>query len=121
MKINKQLVEQKLKEAEEEQAVVITAADSEEEAADKIESEASEENVEVNPKEIVAAADKIDADTSVVDLADDTGLGVENVITRALDKCLRSAQRYQKNGIRERANILICGLPGSGKTASVYD
>ena len=120
MKINK-LVEQKLKEAEEEQAVVITAADSDKEAIDKIESEASEENVEVNPKEIVDAADKIDAGTSIVDLADDTGLGVENAITKALDRCLKSAQWYKKNGIREVANILICGLPGSGKTASVYD
>lgn len=120
MKINRQLLEQKLAEAEDSVAV-ITPNDSEKEAIDKIEAEAKAEDTKVNPEEVVDAADKIDAKAAVVDLDTDTSLGVENKITRVLDACLEAAQRFKAEGSKEVANILICGLPGSGKTASVYD
>ena len=123
MKIKK-LNESILTEAEED-VTVIKDADSGEEVLDKVEKEAEDADIKVNSVEvageIAGAADKINAENTVVDLNQDTSIGVENFITKALDDCLETAYEWKEEGIKEVANIMICGLPGSGKTASVYD
>lgn len=43
----------------------------------------------------------------------------ENRLTKVLDKALRNSQAFARLGKREGSNILITGLPGSGKTAIV--
>ncbi len=49
-------------------------------------------------------------------------IGTKNAITDALDECLELALRNRDvNHTETRANIRIIGLPGSGKTASVYE
>lgn len=125
MKIKKIITESvKLKEADETTAEVIDSNDSAAEILDKVEDAAEGTDV-VNTTEvaaeIAAASDKIEAEKTVVDLEDDTSLGVKNKITDALDMALKAALRFKKKRIPEVANIMICGLPGSGKTASVYD
>lgn len=122
MKLNKILKESLLIEADTEG--VITNADSGKEVLQKVEIEAEANDVTNSAEvaaEITGAAEKIDAQKTIIDLDQDTGLGVENKITKALDECLRSSQEFRDEGIKEVANIMICGLPGSGKTASVYD
>ena len=123
MKIKK-LNESILKEADE-KAAVINAEDSGEQVLDTIEKEAEDNNLKVNSvevaSEVAGTADKINADNTVVDFAEDTGLGVKNAITDALDDCLDLAIEWKEDGTPEVPNVMICGLPGSGKTASVYD
>ena len=70
---------------------------------------------------MVSAADQLEADKIVGDLMQDGAIGSDNVITQALDRAFTRAKKWQRKNINERANILIVGLPGSGKTASVYD
>lgn len=122
MKIKK-LNESLLKEAD--GAVVINNNDSGKEVLDKVEKEVDASNLKANPAElagdVAAAGDKINAEETVVDLDKDTGIGVKNFITDALDECLETALDWKEEGSTEVANIMICGLPGSGKTASVYD
>ena len=122
MKIKK-LNESLLKEAD--GAVVIDNNDSGKEVLDKVEKEVDASNLKTNPAElageVAAAGDKINAEETVVDLDKDTGIGVKNFITDALDECLETALDWKEEGSTEVANIMICGLPGSGKTASVYD
>lgn len=52
---------------------------------------------------------------------EDAPLGVENKLTKILDDALRAALLFKRENIKEVANVLVIGLPGSGKTASVYD
>ena len=53
---------------------------------------------------------------------DGNSIGTKNAITDALDECLELALRNRDiNDTETRANIRIIGLPGSGKTASVYE
>lgn len=53
---------------------------------------------------------------------DGNSIGTKNAITDALDECLELALRARDvNDTETRANIRIIGLPGSGKTASVYE
>ena len=92
MKIKK-LNESLLKEAD--GAVVIDNDDSGKEVLDKVEKEVDASNLKTNPAElagdIAAAGDKINAEKAVVDLDKDTGIGVKNFITDALDECLETA------------------------------
>lgn len=46
-------------------------------------------------------------------------LDVPNAITDVLDRCLAAAMIAQKSGRRDGADLLINGLPGSGKTGIV--
>jgi signal recognition particle GTPase len=52
---------------------------------------------------------------------EDEFVGCENILTKTLDKALRSARTAQKLKVRPDANVLVIGLPGSGKTSIVYD
>lgn len=48
-------------------------------------------------------------------------LGTDNSITRLLDRALEYAQNSKFEQSHSIGNVLISGLPGSGKTAIVYD
>ena len=104
---------------------VINSDDSTQEATTKIETEAEENKLEVSPKEILDASDKINAEKTIVDLetdeGEDLGLQVKNTLTDALDTALDLDYSRKKFKSTEAGNVLICGLPGSGKTASVWD
>lgn len=50
-----------------------------------------------------------------------TAVGTKNVITDLLDRALAYALEAQKLGEHSMGNVLISGLPGSGKTAIVED
>lgn len=123
MKIKK-LNESILKEADE-NVTVVNSEDSGQEVLNKVEKEAEENGIEINSAEVAGEiagdADKINSEETIVDFDEDTSLGVENFITKALDKCVKTTERIRRKGLHEVANIMICGLPGSGKTASVYD
>lgn len=70
--------------------------------------------------EIKQVGDELDAGQAVV-VSDDAPLGVENAITKILDSALSSARKSKRRGIKTGSNVLIIGLPGSGKTASIMD
>jgi len=77
--------------------------------------------------EISDTAKAIDADgvamapDGIPGMSDDEVLGVENDITRTLDDALRIARKGKRQHQKKNANVLITGLPGSGKTAIVED
>ena len=48
-------------------------------------------------------------------------IGTSNSITALLDRALAFAKRSKSRGRRSMGNVLISGLPGSGKTAIVED
>lgn len=62
--------------------------------------------------EVAAPKEEIDSDNYV---------GCENKLTRVLDKALATAQKSIRWGHTPDANVLVIGLPGSGKTSIVYD
>lgn len=49
------------------------------------------------------------------------GYHTQNKITELLDECYETAIDANEDGEQADVNILIVGLPGSGKTATVYD
>lgn len=55
----------------------------------------------------------------VIDDADYDDAKIENRLTKALDNAYRDAIMNFKDGAKNGSNILIEGLPGSGKTATV--
>lgn len=124
MKITNNLNKQVLTEAEEVQAVTISSDESAAEVLDKVETAAEDSGV-VNTAEIASeitdAAATIGAEETTLDFNPEESLGAENKITQALSAALKAAERFKKKKLKEVANIMICGLPGSGKTASVYD
>lgn len=71
-------------------------------------------------QEIAQVGDETGAGEAIV-VADDDTLNTENDITRLLEKALQRSKRNARRGIKSGNNVLIVGLPGSGKTASVYD
>lgn len=44
---------------------------------------------------------------------------VRTELTDILDKALAASKRFMRQGVRYGANVLVTGLPGSGKTAVV--
>jgi hypothetical protein len=70
--------------------------------------------------EIKKTGDEVGAGSAVV-LADDDTLHTDNKITRILEKAFKNSIKYKRRGNKANNNVLITGLPGSGKTASVYD
>lgn len=119
MKIKKQLLEN-----ENDAVIELNSNDNGKEILADVDAAAEDAGVTNSAEvaaEIVAAGDKIGAEETIGDLAEDTGLEVENKITRGLDEALQAAIRNRRRKIPESANIMICGLPGSGKTACVYD
>ncbi len=76
-------------------------------------------------KEIAAEIKKTDAEIGLagvaIDADDDSYIGVKNIITDTLDMALATALKNKRRGGKFGSNVLIIGLPGSGKTASVED
>jgi hypothetical protein len=126
----KKLQESKLNEADE--LGIIDPDDSISEIADEIsdsietasggEETVSDAAADAAAAEIKDAASDVGAESAVLALEDDNEyLGVENKITRVLDKALKGALRDQRRNTKHGHNVLISGLPGSGKTASIED
>jgi hypothetical protein len=131
MKINKyskELLESKLVEDSE---PGIDATGSVDEIADEIvdeietasggEETMSDEKAAKIAAEVKAVADDTGIDTAAIDMPDVGPLGVENDITRVLDMSLAKAKKNKKRGTKSGYNVLVIGLPGSGKTASIMD
>ena len=135
MKIIKKLVEEKqLIEAEEndiELGDIDPKTDSTNDVAAAIENEIDELSggeVEISPEEAQEVA-KITKDVAlqvdaskvafVLDDSDFEDVKIENRLTRALDSAYETAKTTLKDSSKNGANVLVEGLPGSGKTAIV--
>lgn len=80
-------------------------------------SDTSAEKVAVEIKDVGTELEVEDA--IVID--DVEAIGTDNKITRLLEHAFQKAKKNARRGGKANNNILICGLPGSGKTASVYE
>ena len=128
MKIKK-LVESKLTEAED----TIDAAGSVKEIADDIKDqvddltdgklEISDSAAKKAAEETAAVADVVNADEAVIVIDDNdwSDIKITNRLYKALDKSLRAARANMgsKHKIKAGTNVLVEGLPGSGKTSIV--
>lgn len=103
----------------------ISTSDSVADIADEVAEVApvSDASAEKIASEVKAAAADTGIDTAVVDspIDDDEPLGVKNAITEVLDEALAKSQKNKKRGAKSGFNVLVIGLPGSGKTASILD
>lgn len=125
----KRLFEAKLFESDDD--VIIDPSDSTAEMADDIASaietetegevSVSDSSADKIAKEVKDVASDVELGSAVVDAGDDY-LGVKNAVTEVLDMALAGALEDILDGESDGGhNVLIIGLPGSGKTASVYD
>lgn len=134
MKINKEakkLFEAKLFEADDKLGVLDTSDSVDalaDEIADHIETSTegdltiSDAEADKLAAEIKDTAASLEIETAAVDPGGDIEyLGVENVITKTLDMALLGALKNKRRGGKFGNNVLIVGLPGSGKTATIYD
>ena len=133
MTINKcskeELLESKLFEADEE--VGVDASGSVDEIADEVadevadatggESGVSDEGAREIAAEIKDVATDLDLDTAAIAVPEEEALGVKNPITEVLDMALSKSKKNKSRGTKSGFNVLIVGLPGSGKTASIED
>lgn len=72
--------------------------------------------------EIKAVAAETGIDTAAVAAPEGyESLGVENKITKVLDMSLNLSKKNKRRGSKSGYNVLVIGLPGSGKTASIMD
>jgi hypothetical protein len=133
MKINKQakqLFEAKLFE-DDDLGVVDpgdTVAEISDEVADSIEATTggsvtvSDATAKKIAAEIKDTARDVEVEAGVVVPAPaDDFIGVKNIITETLDAALEGALEDKMDGDKGGHNVLIIGLPGSGKTASIMD
>lgn len=124
MKIKK-LIESKIVEANEDvDTVVADAKDTEdiEDAIQDVAPEASEQAVDTHTKELKNQADNVGAAEIVITADDLVSPESKNALYQVLDRAYASAKRQQRRaglGVSGRftSNVLIEGLPGSGKTA----
>jgi hypothetical protein len=124
MKINKLLLE------DIEDVVVDPSTDSVSEIADEIQDSMGGEEV-VSDSEAAEAAGEIKDLGKAVEAeealflppsADEIdAIGTSNAVTALLDRALAFARKSKSRGRRSMGNVLISGLPGSGKTAIVED
>jgi hypothetical protein len=133
MKINKlskkELIESKL--FEEDTDVGIDASASVDTIADEVMDEVedatdgtssiSADGAHEIASEIKAAETDIGIDAAAIAVPEDEALGVENPITEVLDMALNKSKKNKGRGTKSGFNVLIIGLPGSGKTASIED
>jgi hypothetical protein len=72
--------------------------------------------------EVKEVSDDLGLDAAAVAVPEEVDfLGVDNEITKVLDNALRKAKKNKSRGSKSGFNVLIIGLPGSGKTASIED
>ena len=137
MKIRKVNESIDLKEAAEDKIPDIDPKDSVAEIADAIadqveiatgeEKTVADSDAKAAAKEVKQVGDEIDAGAAVVatddsKVSEDNGfLDIDNKITRILDDAYNNAKKNKRRGLKSGSNVLIIGLPGSGKTASVED
>ena len=69
--------------------------------------------------EIKSTSTEVEAGQIVIGAEDYEDSKVENKLTEALDASYAVASKFFRRGKRGNANILVEGLPGSGKTAIV--
>lgn len=139
MKINKILTENKLRESDDgllvnPEEVIIDTNNSSSEVAGEVQT-ALEVQTDGNAKLSDADASKIaaevkdiavdvDAKQAVIipkdeDIDDDDEYITENALTHVLDMAYANAKTFRRRKERFGTNVLIVGLPGSGKTAIV--
>ena len=124
MKIKKTLNKIKLKEDIDEPISVDQPVS---EIADDLQDQAADVGVELSDtaaKEVAKETKEISDIANVENVtvtSDDDSIGVTNAITKSLDKSLAVALKNKRRGGTDNVNILIVGLPGSGKSASVRD
>lgn len=128
MKIKKLVESKRLVEEDE---LLDIKGDSVEEIKDAIEDEIkelSDGEVEISDKEAtevaeitkeVAGAVNANQVAIVIDDADFEDTKIENRLTKALNKAYGTAKRNIEESGKNGANVLVEGLPGSGKTAIV--
>lgn len=124
MKINKILTE----DVEKVDDMVIDPNENASEIADDVQDQVeagsegaetvSDSKADAIAQEIVQAGDDIGAGSAFVV---PKSINTDNKITRLLEKAFKLSIRNRKMGMKENCNILLIGLPGSAKTASVYD
>lgn len=66
-------------------------------------------------------AQDVGANQIAVTAGEDDSLGTVNDLTKILDRAYRAALRNRRTYSKSNSNVLIVGLPGSGKTATVWD
>lgn len=122
MKINKVLVE------DIDEVLVDPTSDSltdiADEIVDAVDGDVSQKEAETVASEIKDLGTAIEAEEALFlpPEAGDTGaVGTKNVVTDLLDRALAFARKSKARGRRSMGNVLISGLPGSGKTAIVED
>jgi hypothetical protein len=130
MKINKyskKLIEARLFE-EDEGILDATAsvADIADEIKDTLETESEGETTISDAAAMKAAVETktVADDLGMDELVIDSGyefLGVDNKITKILNLAYKNAVKHKQRKNKFGSNVLISGLPGSGKTASVTD
>ena len=133
MKIRK-LNESILREADEKAtAVEVDPSASTSEIAKDISSTAAADGAPVSPEvanqkaqEIKSISDLISADDLAIigtyaSSKEDVGLSlnIKNKLTDVLDIALRDNSRFMSKGIPQMANVYVCGLPGSSRTAVI--
>ena len=139
MKINKILTENKLRESDDrvlvnpEEVIIDTNNSSSEVAGDvqtaiEVQTDGNAELSDVEASKVAAevkdAAADINVDQAVVipkdkDVDDDDEYITENALTHVLDIAYANAKTFKRRKERFGSNVLIIGLPGSGKTAIV--
>ena len=139
MKINKILTENKLREADDEllvkpDDVIINTDGSSAEVAYEVQdaiktqtdgnAELSDADASKVAAEVKDVSVDINADQAVVipkdkDIDDDDEYITENALTHVLDMAYANAKTFRRRKERFGTNVLIVGLPGSGKTAIV--
>ena len=139
MKINKILIENKLREADDEllvkpDDVIINTDGSSTEVAYEVQdaiktqtdgnAELSDADASKVAAEVKDVSVDINADQAVVipkdkDIDDDDEYITENALTHVLDMAYANAKTFRRRKERFGTNVLIVGLPGSGKTAIV--
>ena len=66
-------------------------------------------------------AQDVGATQIAVTAGEDDSLGTINALTKQLDRAFSTAQRNRRIYDKSNANLLVVGLPGSGKTATIRD
>jgi hypothetical protein len=126
MKINKLLLE----DIENDDVVVDPGSDSVAEIADEIqdtmggEEVVSDEAATEVAGEIKDLGNVIEAEEALFlppEAGEVDAIGTSNAVTALLDRALAFARKSKRRGRRSMGNVLISGLPGSGKTAIVED
>jgi hypothetical protein len=131
MKIKKLVESKKLIESDEERDLTevnpqeVTVGELKNVVKDEVE-EVTGGDQEISDAEALKVATEI-KDTSIEVGADQVVIGagdyedtiITNRLTEALDEALIAAKKYFRRGKKGNANILVEGLPGSGKTAIV--